>query len=298
MRLSNVLFIVVVLISVISLVAIWFYPSVHDFMASNTMWNGLKEFRNEFSARQIDSLDDLSNAPENSILVSIPYLDYTNQELVKIKRFVDNGGTLLLMDDYGYGNSVLVYLGVSVRFSNKPLLDPLFSYKNQYLPRITDFMPGVKENGIGAIMLNHATTLSNVAESEAIAWSSEASFLDTDDNGSLDQGEPKGPFTVAAMLRLGKGKLTIVADPSVIINTMVGRDDNYRFIRYLIGNTNGEKRIMVDNSHLAKTPLDVSKTRLLGAREIISSPYALIGITAMIFIVISRYTLKKGETIG
>ncbi len=298
MRLSSVLFIVVVLISVISLVAIWFYPSVQDFMASNTMWNGLKEFGNELSAVQIDSLDDLSNAPENSVLVAIPYLDYTSQEMGKIKRFVDNGGTLLLMDDYGYGNSVLAHLGVSVRFSNKPLLDPLFSYKNQYLPRITDFAPGVKENGIGVIMLNHATTLNNVAKPESVAWSSEASFLDTNDNGSLDQGEPKGPFTVAALLRLGKGKLAIVADPSVIINTMVGRDDNYAFIRYLTGSTSGEKRIMVDRSHLTKAPLDVSKTRLLGAREVISSPYALVGITAMVFVVISRYILKKGEIFG
>ena len=298
MKLSSVLFIVVALISVISLVAIWFYPSIQDYMASNVMWNGLKEFGNEFSAVPIDSLDDLSSAPENSVLVAIPYLDYTSQELVNIKRFVDNGGTLLLMDDYGYGNSVLKYLGVPIRFSNKPLLDPLFSYKNQYLPRITDFAPGVKENGIGAIMLNHATRLINVAKPEAVAWSSETSFMDANDSGSLDPDEPKGPFTVAALLRLGKGKLAIVADPSVIINTMVGRDDNYVFIRYLIGSASGEKKIMVDNSHLTKAPLDVSKTSLLGAREVISSPYALVGITALTFVAVSRYTLKKGETVG
>ena len=298
MRISDILFPVVVLILVISLLCIWFYPSVQDYMASNIMWNGLNEFSDEFSADQIDSLDDLPGLPEKSVLVAIPYLDYSDEELAEVKQFIDDGGTLLLIDDYGYGNNILEYLGVSVRFTNKPLLDPIFSYKNQYLPRITDFAPEVKENDIDVIMLNHATTLTNVVESGVIAWSSSASFLDINENGVLDEGEPKGPFVVAAEFRLGKGTLALVSDPSIIINAMVGRDDNYRFIKYLTRHNGEQKEIVVDSSHLSKAPLDVSKTRLIGAREALSSPYALVGIIAMIFVVVSRYTLKKGGTIG
>ncbi len=298
MRVSSILFAVVVLILVISLLAVWFYPSVQDYIATNTMWNGLNEFSNEFSADQIDSLDDLPDLPEKSVLVAIPYLDYSDEELAEVKQFIDDGGTLLLIDDYGYGNNILEYLGVSVRFTNKPLLDPIFSYKNQYLPRITDFAPEVKENDIDVIMFNHATTLTNVVESGVIAWSSSASFLDINESGVLDEGEPKGPFVVAAEFRLGRGTLALVSDPSIIINAMVGRDDNYRFIKYLTRHNGEQKEIVVDNSHLSKTPLDVSKTRLIGAREALSSPYALAGITAMIFVVVSRYTLRKGGTIG
>ena len=43
-RVSSILFAVVVLILVISLLSIWFYPSVLDFMASNTMSSGIREF--------------------------------------------------------------------------------------------------------------------------------------------------------------------------------------------------------------------------------------------------------------
>ncbi len=298
MRVSSILLAVVILILVISLLCIWFYPSVQDFMASNAMWNGIRNFVSEFSADSIDSLDDLPDLPEKAVLVAIPYLEYTDEELSKMKRFVDDGGTLLLMDDYGYGNSVLAYLGVSVRFTNKPLLDPLFCYKNQSMPRITDLASKVKESGIDVIMLNHATTLTNAVESQVIAWSSTSSFLDIDENGAWEQGEPKGPFAVAAEFRLGKGTLALVSDPSTIINTMVGRDDNYAFTKYLTSHNDEQENILIDRSHLTKTPLDVSKTRLLGAREALSSPYALLGITAMIFAVVSRYTLKKGETIG
>ena len=297
MRVSSILLAAVVVILVISLLCIWFFPSVQDFMASNTVWNGIKDFSSEFEADEIDSVDDLPDFAEKTALVAIPYLEYSDEELARVKRFVDGGGTLLLMDDCGYGNSILVYLDVDVRFTNKPLLDPLFCHKNQSMPRITDFAPKVEESGIDVITLNHATSLTNVTKSEVIAWSSSASFLDINGNGSWEQGEPKGPFVVAAEFRLGKGRLALVSDPSIIINAMVGRDNNYDLIRYLTRHKGEEKEVLVDCSHLNKMPLDASKTRLIGAHEVLSSPYALLGITAMIFVVVSRYTLKKGETI-
>jgi hypothetical protein len=297
-RVSSVLFAVVALILVISLLCIWFYPSIEDFMASNTMWNGIRDFTQEFNADNIDSLSDLPEIPETVVLVSIPYLEYSNSELAAIKRFVEDGGTLLLMDDYGHGNAILAYLGLDVRFSNRPLLDPLFCYKNQGMPRITDFSPELREDGVAVLMLNNATALTNVADSAAIAWSSSASFLDTDESGARDEVEAAGPFVVAAEYRLGKGRLALVADPSIIINTMVGRDDNYAFITYLCRGQDGLKSVLIDRSHLTETPLDVSKSRLGQAREVMASPPALLGITAMIFVVVTRYTLKKGETIG
>ncbi|MFC2035304.1 DUF4350 domain-containing protein [Chloroflexota bacterium] len=298
MRMSSTLLFVVTLISITSLLAIWFYPSVQDFMASNNMWNGIDEFSNEFNAEQINSLKDLPDLPEKVVLIAIPYLEYTDEELSSMKRFVNDGGTLLLMDDYGYGNIILEYIGVSVRFTNEPLLDPLFSYKNQSMPRITDFASDVKDSGIDVIMLNHATTLTNTTESKIIAWSSGSSFLDTNENGSWDQGEQKGPFTIATEFRLGQGTLILVSDPSVVINTMVDRDDNYAFTRHITDRESEQKEVLVDYSHLTKTPLDVSKMRLLGAREMLSNPYGLLVITAMIFVVVSRYTLKKGEIVG
>jgi len=72
-RVSSVLFAVVTLILVISLLCIWFYPSVQDFMASNNMWNGIKDFSSEFNAGNINSSDDLPASPQETALVVIPY---------------------------------------------------------------------------------------------------------------------------------------------------------------------------------------------------------------------------------
>ena len=297
MRVSSILLVVIVLILVISSLCIWFYPSAQDFMTSNTMWNGITSFSRKFSADIIESPDKLPILPQQTVLITIPYLEYSDEELSRIKQFVADGGTLLLMDDYGHGNSILAYLGVKVRFTNKPLLDPLFYYRNQSLPRITDFTPEVRDEGIDVITLNHATTLTSVPESEVIAWSSSSSFLDTNENGSREEGEPQGPFPVAAQLHLGQGSLTVVADPSIMINSMVGRDNNDNFMKYLTHYKGGLKKVLVDSAPLTTSPRDVSRVRLVEAREVLSSPYTLLGISALIFVLVCRYTLKKGETI-
>jgi len=288
---------VVVLVLVISMLCVRFLPSTQDFMAHNDMWNGVKRFCDEFGAATIDSLDDLPDAPANAALVLIPYVELGTEELAAVGRFVSSGGTLLLMDDYGYGNGVLSYLEVDARFSGWPLFDPLFNYKNLRLPKITDFTQEVKEAGVDIIVLNHATALIDVPESDIIAWSSVFSYLDTDESETREESEPEGPFPVAAQLPVGDGEVIVVADPSIIINSIVGRDDNYTFVRHLT-NRNGQRQsILFTTSHLPMTSLDVSKTGLDTLRPILASPAGLLGTTALVFIVVSRYALKKGGTI-
>ncbi len=164
------MFYVLFVVVVVSLLCIWLVPSAQDFMTSNTMWNGIRDFRSRFHIEAITSLDRLPGQPEKTTLVAIPYTEYTGEELARLKLFVNNGGTLLLMDDYGYGNAVLENLGVSARFAGVPLVDPLFCYKNEQLPMITDLAPEVKENGIGVLLLNHATILNNLEGAKVIAF--------------------------------------------------------------------------------------------------------------------------------
>ncbi len=291
MRTADVLLSVMVGVIIISIICIWFFPSVQDFMLGNSFWNGLKVFCAEFKVNNLDSLNKLPTLPQGKVLLSIPYLPYSEEELAGLLRFVTQGGTLLLMDDYGYGNSILEYFGLQARFSGSPLLDPLFCYKNPWLPRITDFSAEVKESGIEVVTLNHATALTGVENSQVLAWSSSHSFLDFDESESRSADEPLGPFPIAARIKYGKGRLALVADPSIIINSMIGKDDNHKFIKFLIGEN--AKEILIDRSHLGKSPLDKSKIRLASAREIFSRPFPLLGLVALIFIAVSRYVLRK-----
>jgi hypothetical protein len=279
----------------VSLLTIWLAPSIQDFMASNASWDGLVDFSAHYNAIQLDSLDALSNPTNAGLLISIPNLGYNNHDLDQIKQYVEAGNTLVLMDDSGYGNDILQYLGVSPRFNHSPLLDPLFCYKNQYFPRITDFSSFLTNGGINSIVLNHATCIDNVLPSQYLAWSSSSSFIDLDQNGSQDDSEPQGPLVVAARVKAGLGTIYLISDPSLIINSMEEQDNNSQFVSFLIGDSGS---VLVDRSHLVKSNLDIAKMNLSSLRRAFSSPYALMGLVIVIFILVSSYTFKKGEIFG
>lgn len=298
MRPNSVLIAVVAIILIISLICIWFYPSIQDLAAANNAWNGTKKTISELDAESITSLDDLPGAPQNTALIAVPKKGYGDAEMAQLQRFVENGGRLVLMDDYGYGNRILAHLGVEITFAEQPLLDPLFCYKNQQMPRSTDFSLQLQEMGISVVTLDRATVLSNVDASEAIAWSSPSSFLDLNKDGSWQEGEPKGPLPVAAESRLGSGTVDVVASPGMMINSLSQRDDNLLFLKYLTGYEAGTERILVDSSHLSTAPLDVYKIRLAEIRQMLSNPYAVLGILLLVFLTVSVYALRKGDILG
>jgi hypothetical protein len=292
MKLPVLIPIVALAVLIISLVCVWFSPSLQDFMAANQMWNGISQFHREFKTAEVDSLQP-SQMPGKGTLVAIAYLEYSQQDLMELQQFVQDGGTLLLMDDFGYGNTVLSYLGLEARFSHQPLLDPLFCYKNPALPIISDFTPKIP--GVNRVLMNHASTLVGVPDEAVLARSSTSSFMDVNGNSSYDEGEPRGPFAVAARFMIGRGTIVLVSDPSVAINSMVGRFDNYAFISGLPGGIGGGP-IAVDRSHLPKVPLDVSKTRLTDARRWLANSYVVIVLTAVV-LALAGTAISKGGTL-
>ena len=298
MKTSRLIGLVVILVMLVSLASIWLYPSVQAFMANNTMWNGINKFSRAYDVQNIDSVNALPTNPQHDVLIVVPYTHFTTAELTQVKQFVEDGGKLILMDDFGYGNSFLSYAGVSARFDNTPLLDPLFNYKNEYFPRILDFNAGVTGSGVKLIAFNHGSALSGVTQSQALAWSSSMSFLDTNKNGNLDPGEPQGPFVVAASISLGEGTIDVVSDSSLIMNTEPGTNDNNAFVSYLINSNGTPAKVLFDRAQVTKSPLDASKIQLDRVRGVLSNPYTLVGITALVFVIITWYIYRRGLLIG
>jgi len=289
---------VVIIVVLVSLASIWFYPSVQAFMASNTEWNGINKFCNDFNVQNTDSLTALPDAPQQDVLITIPYLAYSPDQLMQMEQFVESGGKLILMDDFGYGNSFLEYAGIPARFDNIPLLDPLFNYKNEYFPRILTFNSSITVTGIQVIVFDHGTALSGVSQSQALAWSSNMSFLDNNKDGNVDNGEPDGPFVVAADYSLGKGTIDLVSGPSLIMNAVPGTNDNNAFLTYLINSNGTPDKVLFDRANMPNAPLDIGKLALDNVRRIMSEPYVLLGIIALVFVIITWYTYRRGLLIG
>jgi len=296
-RMLNLAAVTLVIVLSVSWLSIVFYPSAQDFMWSNPSWNGLRDFSSQFGAEMVTDLEEVKPWAEGSMLISIPYLPYRDEELKRIEDFVRGGGSLLLMDDYGYGNQVLHALGLQIEFIGDPLLDPYFSYRNQRLPLVADLTANIKEAGIQHLVLNRATALSISGPYETLARSSETSFIDGNGNASWDEMEPGGPFAVAAMAALGQGTVMVVSDPSILINSMVDQGGNGAFLRHLISLTGDNPRVALDTSHLAKALLDRSKDVLETARERMSIPYSQVLLVGAILVLTLMPVWQKGDKV-
>ncbi|MBI2854966.1 MAG: DUF4350 domain-containing protein [Chloroflexi bacterium] len=274
MRILRLVALSVAVILPVSWLSIVFYPSAQDFMKTNPFWNGVRDFSNRYQAEVTSTLDKYLAEPKGSVLIEIPYVPYDSQQLQQLVAFVGAGGTLVVMDDFGYGNQVLQALGSDMEFSGAPLLDPYLSYRNLRFPQIADLAPELKGLGIDHLTLNNATALNVRGPYQILAQSSDTSFLDTNNSATWDEWERKGPFTVVASTRVANGTVVAVSDPSILINSMVERGDNGTFMKWAMGLAAGNTRVAIDASHLTKAPLDRSKETWGTVRERLDSPYS------------------------
>ena len=167
-----------------------------------------------------------------------------------------------------------------MKFTGQPLLDPLFDYNNKWLPKITDFTTTPLAANVSSIVFNHATALNTTSDISVVAYSSSFSFLDLNGNGVWDSDEPNGPFPVAAYTKMDQGAVVAVADPSLIINSMVNMDDNLQFIKNAASAQGNNPQVFVDQTHLPKTPLDEAKGDLGVVYDVVASPLVTIGVIA------------------
>lgn len=261
-------------------IVLWMYPSSTDYAISNPRWNGLQAASRQLGLSGLTSLRRLPPGP-GTVLVVIPSSLPSDEEGALLKAFLTAGGTLVVMDDFGR-NSFLERLGVGARFDGKALADGLFNYKNMRLPRITDIMPSPITDRVDQLVLNHATVISPLGDLRAVATSSPVSFLDANGNGRHDAGEAPGPFPVVALGRVGSGSLVLVADSSLLLNSMLGLGHNRRLAKNIFRLAGEHPRILLDEAHLPHEPLDAAKAYLGIVRGTLASPLVAFAMVAVI----------------
>lgn len=297
MTLRKFLVSLAIVIVLILAVVIWVIPSDEDFRVENTFWNGSSRLSASQVVTPLETLADLPEVTEGATLILIPYIQLTPSELGEVIRFVSEGGTLVLADDYGYGNEVLSNLGIEARFSGRALLDPLFNYKNEQLPRVFNFVPDSVTDGVNSLVLNHATCLTDVEAGEVLAMSSSFSFLDLNDNCQWDEDEPAGAMPVISGHSMGSGRVILVSDPSIFINGMDALDDNYGVIENIVSISSSG--LYLDQSHLPHSDLHYTKNLLADVRSVVTTPVGTLALVAVLLILILRPMWpRKGGGIG
>jgi hypothetical protein len=278
-ELRRFLAILTIVLVIISVIVVWFFPSNEDFRAENPFWNGTRDISSIIPASPLTSLFELPSSPQGATLILIPYLDFTPAELEELNSFVTQGGTLVLADDYGFGNQILEYLGLKSRFSGQVIFDPLFSYKNKWFPRISHLISISVTSNTESLVFNHATCLIDVETKDVLAQSSSFSFLDLNGNEEWDEDEPTGPLPVISYHNLGSGQIILISDPSIFINSMETMESNYNLIQNIAGVTTS--RLLIDQSHLPPSNLHQTKNLLAYIRGWLITPVGTLSLVIL-----------------
>ena len=227
--------------TIVILLLIVVIPPPDDFNFYNPYWNGLSRFSSELCPHHLDSIIDrrlLMESTKYILFIIGPEKRFEISEAHFLRLLIENGGIVVLMDDFGSGNSLLQLLEISSRLNGSILLDPLFKEKMAALPKIRMLFMNVSD-----VVLNYATVIDDCQR--AIGYSSFYAFLDVNSNGIWDENEPKGPLTVACEVPIGRGKLIVISDSSIGINSMISMGSNVEFLKELID----DRECFVDKSH-------------------------------------------------
>jgi hypothetical protein len=277
-------------VAVLLAILIWSYPSNTDFKGENPHWNGSRDILADFEAIPLFTYDALSIDGQDITLIVIPYIKFSPVELTRLEEFINSGGKLLLMDDYGFGNDILQHMGLELKFTGNQLLDPLLNYRNDKFPRIVDFIHTPNTSRVESLVFNHATCLEEVAIDNIVAQSSYFSFLDNNQNSQWDRGEPKGHMAVMAEYTIGEGEIIVIADPSILINSMLDMGDNRCLLENII-----EGQLLFDQLHLPDVALDKSKTILRIGRSFLATVWgSLILIILILAIALKPMLYRRG----
>lgn len=282
MKLHKFLLLLTIILVSLMTAVVWFFPSNDDFRTSNPFWNGTQDIVSVYAFAPLESLSDLPVSARDAVLVIIPYLQFSAADLNAVSSFITGGGTVIVADDYGYGNQITEFLGLRARFSGRPLLDPVVNYKNQRFPKILHLRPSSLTTGIDELVLNHATALSEIEAGNILAQSSIFSFLDTDGDRTRQADEPAGLLPVISRHSLGKGNIILISDPSLLINSMGPLGDNDRLVQNIAA---AGSTILLDQSHLPPSNLSEAKDVLAQIRNFFTTPPGTLGLVLAVITV-------------
>lgn len=230
--------------------------------------------------------------PQDSVVFVIgPSLNHSQDRVEAFKRFVIEGGTLVIMDETGIANSLLSALGLDVHIDGHLVLDAVFYHRSWKMPKIINFESHSVTRGVESIILNRPSTLivknPNI---KILARTSSFSFLDLNGDGQPQDDEPLGPFIVLADVKYGRGRVILVSDSSLFINGVLNYGDNIKLLKNIVE----DKAVYVDTSIWQATTHSIYRDVILAIYGVLSSSELKYCMTALTVAVIYALTSKRG----
>lgn len=244
---------------------------IDDLWVETPFWNGLSEVQSIIKPLRLNGLDNLQILPDNSTILMLgPSQTYSKTEITSIRSYLQEGGRVVLADDFGTGNTLLEGLELSPRFSGQLLQDNLFKEKKM-MPHILLIENTTETNDVKDLVLNYATTLTNLNKNEGLAY---ASYFSEVANSTKN-----GPFPIFARVEVGKGTLYLISDSSIFINGMLNRGNNSILLKNLLKGV-----VAIDEAHSTPSRLTTFRDSLTATYTLLNHPEVKYSIALIIIV--------------
>ena len=227
-------------------------------------WNDISNFRkaleeNEELSYNVSAilsnpavLDDLGNPSSSLLVIAGTESPYTNLELEILVRFMENGGSILVLGDYDYSNTIAQLF--DIEFVQHKLWDQNYRDNVSLIQTTAHLGPSKSYN----VLLNDPVAIKEMQDSQSktvgwsgnVVWSqtelmttSKNSWIDSDDDGVItpdDEAAPASGFWLGIEYGIrttegeNLGSAVFISDSSIGINHMWNEAENSEFLIDLV----------------------------------------------------------------
>jgi hypothetical protein len=281
----------------------------------------------------ISSLSVINGIPGNHVLCVIgPTHYFSIIETSALLDFFINGGSMLIVDDFGSANTILDGLALylsgfgwptkmenlmsvsAIRFTQGLLLDANNNDGRPLLPAINSFNDGGRIfSSSHHVVMNYASSIEapagyELATSSTNSWIVAGDVLSHIQHGgdpsyiayNASRGDQPGPLPVMVEMQVINGTLILLSDPSIFINNMIDRGTNRLFAVELftyLANQAQTNTVIIDHNHLGWLPSSpvLYVGLLLGQITYVSTNWLLAPLAPLLAIWMVRRYLPFGR---
>ena len=234
---------------VAALVLLFLHLSANDmeFSRYNTGWNGASAFFSDLDRDRTTEVFDpgvLEGQQGNAtLLVIAPHRSPTGREIAGYKAFLAGGHTIFLADDFGAGNEILAGIGSRITITPVNISSLDRQYADPYL------IIAYRTQETGPFVMPPEITLNGAALLEGgspLMLTSVMSWADRNANNRLNIGEEMGTMPVMVQESIGPGRLIVLSDPSIFVNTMYLQPENADNRAFIHNLTTQDSTILID----------------------------------------------------
>lgn len=215
-------------------------------------WNGLSTLKNridkDYETQCLISspliLTDYKDPEKTLLLIIGVEKKYDESEVLAIIDFVNNGGKVIIADDFGYANSFANRC--NIEFLGKRLYEINYEGNTSFVKTQAN-MSIVNYNKTYNLTLDRPTALvtysgedvEQLITGNTYDWHemNDQSWIDENDDGTIDYTErisEYGESTQISVIKYNDAGIVFIADPSIFINDMWDKSDNANFTLDLI----------------------------------------------------------------